>query len=123
VSRVFATRPFDRWARKERLEDSTLLAAVDVADLGLIGANLKGCLIKLRVARQGAGKSGGYRTLVAYRTGDRSFFLYGFGKNEKANVEADEIDGYEEYGQFLLGLTDAELAFQLTAGKLREIER
>ena len=37
---------------------------------GLIDADLGGGIIKQRVARSGQGRSGGYRMLVAYRTGD-----------------------------------------------------
>jgi hypothetical protein len=114
---------FDKWARKERVADLSLRAAVNAADTGLVDANLKGCLVKLRVARPGAGKSSGYRTIVGYRAGDRAFFLYGFGKNERANVSDDEIEGYEEYGAILLGLTEEQLAGLVASGNLREMER
>ena len=119
MSRSFVTRVFDRWARKERILDSALITAVEGADAGLVDANLRGCLIKLRVARRGAGKSGGYRTIVAYRDKDRAFFLYGFGKNERSNIQTDEAQGFDEYGMILLGLT--ELEAQLAEGKLRRL--
>lgn len=120
---MYATRAFDRWARKERVLDGALLAAVNDADAGLVDASLKGCLIKLRVARPGGGKSGGYRTIIAYRSKDRAFFLYGFGKNERANIDEDEVEGFEEYGAILLGLTQGQLTGLIGEGKLREMER
>jgi hypothetical protein len=40
----------------------------------------------------GQGKSGGYRTLVATQKGRRWFFLYGFPKNERSNVDKDEVE-------------------------------
>ena len=100
--KVFATRVFDKWCRKERIADRALWDAVNRADLGLIEANLKGSLIELRVARGGAGKSGGYRIILAYKVRDRAFFLYGFSKNDRAIIGEEEEEGYAEYGAILL---------------------
>jgi len=60
----------------------------------LIDADLGGGVIKQRVARQGQGRSGGFRTIIAFRSGDRSIFMYGFAKNRKANVSDDELEVY-----------------------------
>lgn len=57
----------------------------------MVDADLGGGLIKQRVARSGEGRSGGYRMLVAYRLGDRAVFLYGFAKNEKDNIDPDQL--------------------------------
>jgi hypothetical protein len=48
-------------------------------------------VIKQRVARPGKGRSGGYRTLIAYRTEARAVFVYGFAKSAKDNVTAAEL--------------------------------
>lgn len=58
-------------------------------------ADLSGGVIKQRVARAGQGRSGVYRVLIAYRTTDRSIFLYGFAKNERENIENDELTTLE----------------------------
>jgi len=63
--RVLKVRTFARWARKERLSDAALQAAVGEMCSGLVDADLGGGLIKQRVARIGAGKRGGYRALLA----------------------------------------------------------
>jgi hypothetical protein len=39
----------------------------------LVDAELGSGLIKQRVSRKGQGKSGGYRTIIALRAGDRAF--------------------------------------------------
>ena len=65
--------------------DRSLRDAVERAERGLVDADLGGGIIKQRVARTGQGRSGGYRLLIAYRSGDRAVFLYGFGKNERDN--------------------------------------
>lgn len=80
--RVFVNKTFDRWSRKEGVDDGMLCqAAAEIAE-GLWDANLGGSLFKKRVARKGQGKSGGFRTVVAVKAQDRAIFLYGFAKNE-----------------------------------------
>jgi hypothetical protein len=54
---------------------------------GLIDADLGGSVYKKRVPLPGRGKSGGARILVATKRADRWFLLYGFGKNEQANID------------------------------------
>jgi hypothetical protein len=81
VSKVFA-----RFARKERLNPPRLRDAITRAELGLIDAELGGGLIKQRVARSGGGRSGGYRTVIAFRAAQRAVFLYGFAKSERDNI-------------------------------------
>jgi hypothetical protein len=39
----------------------------------------------------GQGKSGGFRTLIVFRAGTRAIFVHGFAKNEKDNIEEDEL--------------------------------
>ena len=73
-------------------------------------ADLRGCLVKLGIPRHGEGRSGGYRTVVAYLKGERAFYLYGFAKNERDNIEEWEEERLERYGSLLLGLDDAGLA-------------
>lgn len=88
--RIFKNKAFNKWAAKTVLSGDTLRAAVDEMERGLIDANLGGHVVKKRVAVGGRGKSGGFRTLLAYKSGDRAFFMYGFAKNVRANVSADE---------------------------------
>jgi hypothetical protein len=71
--------------RKERLSDATLCKpAREVVD-GILGAgeaDLGGGLFKKRLPRPGAGKSGGFRAIVAYRPpqADRILITYAFAK-------------------------------------------
>ena len=81
--RVFKTRWFHRWARKERLSDEALVSAVGEMEQGLIDADLGGNVYKKRVAFPGRGKSGSTRTIVAYRVEDKAFYMYGFAKNKR----------------------------------------
>ena len=78
--RIFKNRPFARFARKSGLSDAGLLKAVRDAERGLVDADLGGGVIKQRIARPGGGKSGGFRTIVLFRSGARAFFVHGFAK-------------------------------------------
>lgn len=89
--RIFKTKLFSKWAAKEGLSDEALQIAVAEIENGLIDANLGGHVIKKRVALVGRGKSGGARTLLAYRVEDRAFFVYGFAKNARSNIKPDEL--------------------------------
>ena len=90
--RVFKTKWFARFARRERIADVSLRDAVRRAVDGLIDADLGGGVIKQRVARTGQGRSGGYRVLMAYRPEVRAVFIYGFAKSARENIGADELE-------------------------------
>jgi hypothetical protein len=119
--RVYKLKAFARFQRRERITDRALVKAVQSAEQGLVGANLGGGLIKQRVARPGQGKSGGYRTVIAYRRGDRAVFLYGFAKNERANLDDDELINWQRVGRGYLGLDDDELNAAVAADELAEV--
>jgi len=89
--RIFELKGFAKFARDEKITDESLAEAIARARRGLIDVDLGGGLIKQRVARKGQGKSGGYRMIVGYRIEDRAVFLYGFAKNDRANIDPDEL--------------------------------
>ncbi len=91
IARIFKNGWFERFARKERIADSALRDAVERAESGLVDADLGGGVIKQRVARPGKGKSGGYRTLILFRQGDRAIFAFGFAKSAQANISTTDL--------------------------------
>jgi len=119
--RVYRLKAFARFQRRERIADKALAKAVKYAEQGLIDADLGGGLIKQRVARLGQGKSGGYRTVIAYRRGDRAVFLFGFAKNERANLDDRELADWQRVGRSYLGLDDHALEAAVAAGILMEV--
>ena len=121
MSRVFRTRTFTRSMRKSGLTDKALSDAVDEMARGLVDADLGGHVVKKRVALPGKGKSGGARTIVATKLADRWFFLFGFNKNERANIDKDELKALQEVAQELLGFDDQQLEAALAAGELVEV--
>jgi len=121
MRRVFLTRTFTRWMRKIGLSDDAICQAVSEMAQGLIDANLGGNVVKKRIGLPGQGKRGGARTIVATKMADRWFFLYGFGKNERANIDKDELKVLQEVAKELLELNDRQLAVALSAGEIMEV--
>jgi hypothetical protein len=119
--RVYKIKGFARFQRRERITDKSLAEAVLGAERGLIDADLGGGLIKQRVARPGQGKSGGFRTLIAYRKGERAVLLFGFAKNERANIDDDELDEWRQVGRAYLELDDKGVEAAIAANELTEV--
>jgi hypothetical protein len=121
VGQVFKTRSFARWSRKAQVSDQALREAIAEMAAGLIDADLGGSVYKKRVPLPGRGKSGGARILVATRQSNRWFLLYGFGKNEQANIDARELAALQKLAGVLLALTPKELQHAVTEKELVEI--
>ena len=119
---AYKTRTFARWMKRERLADLDLHDALAEMQNGLVDARLGGGLVKKRIARAGQGKSGGYRVLVASHFGERWVFMYGFAKNERDNIDDDELKLMERVAATILGLNDGEVHKALAAGELQEIK-
>lgn len=119
--RVFKSKHFSRYAKKEGIDDAALTNAIREIESGLVDAVLGGGLVKKRVAREGGGKSSGYRTLIAFSSGQRSLFLYGFAKNDRDNIEDDELRELRKLSQIFLGLNEEEIASALEIERMEEI--
>jgi hypothetical protein len=119
--RIFKTKLFAKFARRERIPDASLSEAIERAGEGLIDADLGGGIIKQRVARQGQGRSGGYRTLIAYRSGDFAVFLFGFAQKDRDNIDDEELEVLQATARQWLG--DAtNIPRDAEAGILIEVE-
>jgi hypothetical protein len=119
--RIFKTRSFERFARKERVGDPALCEAIARAESGLVDADLGGQVIKQRVARPGQGRSGGYRTLIAYRSRSRAIFMFGFAKNDSDNVSGDELVELKKAAALMLSWPTKEAEALVKGGKWTEV--
>lgn len=119
--RVFVTKVFARFVRSKRIDDAHLCEAVARAEAGSIDANLGGGIIKQRVARRGGGRSGGYRTVIAYQASRRSVFLYGFAKSERDNINDRELADLKKLANHYLLYNEAQIAMALASVELREV--
>ena len=118
---IYKTRSFARWVKREGLADRDLCDTVVEMQKGLIDARLGGGLIKKRVARSGHGKRGGYRVILASNLGDRWVFMFGFAKNERDNVDDDELRLMKRLASAFLEMDDRMLRQALTSGEILEI--
>jgi hypothetical protein len=120
--RIFKTKLFARFARRERIKDGALCEAVERAEKGLVDADLGGGVIKQRIAREGQGRSGGYRTLLAFRSKDRTVFVYGFAKSDRDNIDDQELVVVREVAASWLAADAKMLELALAQGLLIEVE-
>jgi hypothetical protein len=119
--RVLIIKPFGRFQKLERIKDAALCDAITRAERGLIDADLGRGLIKQRVARPGQGRNSGYRTVIAYWAGSRAVFLYGFAKNSRDNIDADELQTFREIGASWLTGGDEAIETAIREQLLREV--
>jgi hypothetical protein len=73
------------------------------------------------VARSGGGRSGGYRTLIAFQTARRSVFLYGFAKSERDNIDPKQLADLKKLARRYVNLSGGEIDGLLNGNELREI--
>jgi hypothetical protein len=122
--RAFKGKVFSRWAKKERIDDKDLCIAAKEAFAGKVDGDLGSHLFKKRVARKGGGKSGGYRTILGFRktNSDRIFFLHGYPKNARSNINSKEHKALAMVATNLIEATDAQIETLKTKGTIAELE-
>jgi hypothetical protein len=121
MRQLFKTRTFARWSRKAQVSDEALVKAIAEMEAGLIDADLGGSVYKKRVPLPGRGKRGGARILVATRHVNRWFLLYGFGKNEQANIDDRELAALQKLAGALLSMTSSQIEHSVAGKELMEI--
>jgi hypothetical protein len=98
-----------------------LREAIARAERGRIDARLGGEVIKQRVGRPGQSRSKGYRAIVFFRRGERAFFVYGFSKSDRANIDTTETREFREAAKHVLALMEGQLVDLLRRGDFIEV--
>ena len=119
--RAFKTKPFARFASRERIDDAALCVAAGRAAEGLVDADLGGGVIKQRIARPGQGKSGGVRAIVLFRRGELAFFVYGFAKSDRENLRHDELKALRRLADEMFALDKPGIEAMLANGTISEV--
>ena len=119
--RIFKTTWFARFAGKEGITDDELREMVDLLEMGQAEADLGGGVYKMRVARPGESKAGGYRVIVFFRSEERTFFVYGFAKSRRANIDQGELREFKKKAKVNFLLTDEQIMNRLRDRTLFEI--
>jgi len=118
---IYKTKEFAKFARKAKLGSEELLEAAQAVASDQWDASLGGGVFKQRIAREGGGKSGGFRTIILFKVGGHSFFVHGFAKNEKANITPKELKALKQLANTFLGLDAEALKKASAAGEIAEI--
>jgi len=121
--RVFKYIGFSRFASKEGITNKELLEIVEQLEGDQADANLGGDVYKVRVAKQGKGKSGGHRVIVYFRNEFRTFFSYGFSKSDRGNISEKELKAFKHDAKTRLSLTDEQIDERLKNGIFIEITK
>jgi hypothetical protein len=119
--RVLKNKAFARFSRKNGVSDAELCAAIQDANRGLIDADLGGGVIKQRVARRGAGKSGGFRTMIVFKVRVLAIFVHGFAKSEVENIGPDALSALKKLASELLAYGADALEKAIASGTLMEL--
>jgi hypothetical protein len=125
--RVFLVPQVAKLMDNERLPESALCRTAREVLAGTLGAgeaDLGGGLFKKRVARHGAGKSGGYRIIVAYKQlkTERVLFAYAFAKNAASTLTPQGHEALAKVAQVFLTAGDEQAAARLASKDVTEVE-
>ena len=120
--RIFKNAWFCRFARREKIKDDVLKEAIGRAERGLIDAELGGGVIKQRLARPGQGRSGGYRSIIIFQKGQRAFFVYGFAKSDRENIDPDETAAFKKSAKAFFALSDKQIELLIKDQELSEVD-
>ena len=119
--RIFKNKWFARFAEKEGITDSVLREVVDQLEVRQAEADLGGDVYKVRIARPGEGKSGGNRVIVFFKSEKRTFFVYGFAKSERDNIDQGELRAFKYRAKDTFSMTEEHIEDRLRNGTLIEV--
>lgn len=117
--RAFKTRRFSKFALNAGLMDAVLCDAVRGIEQRLIDADLGRGVVKNTLL--GKGKSEGSCTIVAHRKNSHWFFVYGFDKNDRANITDREKYALQKMATDLFVYADTDLDALLIGKNLLKI--
>ena len=119
--RIFNNKFIAKFAEKQGIDDTDLREAVNRAENGLIDVDLGGGVIKQRIARQGQGKSGDYRSIILFKQSDKAFIVYALAKSNRANITREELAIFKQAADVYLNYSDEELAALQQQNTIQEI--
>lgn len=120
--RILKNKPFSQWAKKLKISDKTLVTAINEMTHGLYEANLGGHIYKKRLPLAHKGKSGGARTIIAFKVGDKAIFVYGFSKGEKSNIAKKEEESLKDLAKVYFSYDEDQLNKAIKGGILIEVQ-
>jgi len=122
----YKTKTFSGESKLEVVSDKVLLETIDdFINLDTLGQNrcsLGAGLYKLRLAsKKDAGKSGGSRSILAFKKDTVVYWIHLFPKSFKDNVTTKELNNLKKLSKILLNLGDKDIAKLLKNGEILEV--
>lgn len=119
--RIFKTKPFAKWAKKEKLADKTLCLAVEEIEHGVFEAELGSAVFKKRIALPGQGKRSA-RSIIAFKSSERACFIFGYAKKDQVSLSKEDTKAAREFAKTVLNYDTKQLNALLNAGQLIEVK-
>ena len=113
-ARAFKTAWFGKAAKKARIDDPALRAAILEVMQGQAD-DLGGGVFKKRL------NDNMHRSIVLAKGGRHWVFAYLLAKKDRANIDPDELAGFKKLAQAYGRMTEAELASAMRQGDLQEL--
>ena len=114
----YKLKEFAKWTRKVGITDTDLVGVISEMDMGLLGDRLGAHVYKKRLRVPGRGKRGGARTIVLYRAGDVTLFMYGYLKNENDDLSENEVEQVRLFAHEFLAMSTLDRARLVAEGRL-----
>lgn len=121
--RIFKTKAFHKFAVKNAILDNDLIEAITRADKGLIDAELGANIIKQRLAKQGQGRSGGFRSFIFYRLQQNHYFVAAISKNKQENISTQELIALKKLAEQYAQLTPQQIEDSVRNGYFIEVKQ
>lgn len=113
-SRVFKTARFGKDAKKARISDADLCAAIRQVMAGQAD-DLGGGVFKKRL------NDNMHRSIILAKGGRYWVFEYLFAKKDRDNIEDDELTAFRSLAKAYAGLTDVQIAALVSGNDIVEI--
>jgi hypothetical protein len=114
AERFFKTAWFSKAAKKAHISDGELCAAIRQVVLGQAD-DLGGGVFKKRLSKNM------YRSIILARGGRYWVYTYLFAKNDRANIDDDELANLRAVAALYARKTDADIAKEILFKELTEI--
>lgn len=112
--RVFKTKWFSKAAKKAGISDSELWDAAVALSNGQ-GDDLGGNVWKKRLNKNE------HRGIIIEKIGDSWIFVFLFAKQDRDNIEDDELHGFRELADLYASYSDADIEKAIKESKLVEV--
>lgn len=120
---IYVLKPFDRNTKGDNIGDAKLCTAAYEVMVGIYEASFGGGVFKKRIALE-AGKSGGARAVVAFKTEKHLFFVNGYAKsaikNSVREISESDLVLYKQIAKQLFEMPPQQANVAVKCGKMRE---